>query len=317
MTLLVPSYCAWAQTPYAQRPVAAALGIFDGVHMGHRALVTALLRCGQQGTCVTAALTFDPHPAKVLRPTYAPQLLEPIEARVDHMRQLGVDAVIVHPFSMQTAAIPADVFVCDVLVALLHVRHVVVGADFVFGYRQQGTVALLQAMGQTHGFEVHALPAVRVAGIVASSTKIREFVRRGAMPGASELLGRPYRLYGAVVGPPVAQMPHWQPWAAAAECMPAPGLYAAWGNDGRSQQALLVQVVHQGDDDDHTVGVYIFPIQGEDVLCGPLTHLSMVLRLHALPVAASAAPGAPTTSDIAAARAALGQTGTEHTFNQP
>ena len=204
MTLLIPGYAHWPESDLAHKQTALAMGIFDGVHLGHQALLQKLRLCAEQEPLTTVALTFDPHPAKVLSPAYAPPLLEPIAARVAHMQRLGVDAVVVHPFTKETAQITAEDFVRDVLHGIFHVRHIVVGADFVFGHKQGGNVPLLTAMGRSLGFEVHGVPPVRIEGMVASSTKIREFVHRECtvipviLPGCADDPDIPILLKGMV-----------------------------------------------------------------------------------------------------------------------
>ena len=305
MTLLIPGYLHWPQSDLAHKQTALAMGIFDGVHLGHQALLQKLRLCAEQEPLTTVALTFDPHPAKVLSPAYAPPLLEPIAARVAHMQRLGVDAVVVHPFTKETAQITAEDFVRDVLHGIFHVRHIVVGADFVFGHKQGGNVPLLTAMGRSLGFEVHGVPPVRIEGMVASSTKIREFVHRGALRGAQALLGRPYQLWGSFRHETTAQP--WRQVLPHCEQMPAPGLYAGWaqGEDGQKAQAL-VHVAHLGDDDDATVTILAHPVSPREPLPQSLRYLTLLSRLHAMPLGAAMAWRAPSELDLTAAREVLG-----------
>lgn len=314
MAQWVPGFHAWHTTPWASagQGTAVAMGIFDGVHLGHQALIASLMRCTQAHTGTALAsvvLTFDPHPAKLLRPAYAPQLLEPIAARVAHMDALGVDAVVVHPFDHATASIEAEAFVVDVLHHTLRAKHIIVGADFVFGHKQGGNVELLQRMGQELGFTVHPHPQVRIDGMVASSTKVREFVRRGALRGAEDLLGRPYVLYchpkeeaGPNAGP-------WQPLVPEGEQMPAPGLYAAWAAAEGCRAAALVHIAHLEDDTVQSVEIMAHPLRGDVLLPIRTCSLTLVARLHAMPMGGASAYRAPSMNDTSAAAALLEVTG--------
>lgn len=307
MALQVPGFDAWHTTPWAKdnTGTAVAMGIFDGVHLGHRALIASLQQCQRDhagAAIASVVLTFDPHPAQLLRPAYAPQLLEPIAARVAHMDALGIDAVIVQPFTHATAGIDAETFVTQVLHHTLRAKHIIVGSDFVFGHKQGGNVELLQRMGQRLGFVVHPHPQVRIQGMVASSTKVREFVRRGALKGAEDLLGRPYALY---CRPRTAQEPQngpWQRFEPEAEQMPAPGLYAAWAASDGSCAGALVHIAHLGEDDDRSVDVYAHPLRGDALLPDGARRLTLVARLHAMPINTESAFRAPADGDLQAAR---------------
>lgn len=180
-------------------PHAVAIGIFDGVHLGHQQLMRTAVEQARQNNIRSLTYSFHPHPAQILRPDLAPKLLEPIDLRLQRIAAMGIDVALVEPFSREFAKTSPEDFVQRVLVQKLQARHVVVGEGFTFGRRQAGTVELLQQLGKVHGFEVHAIAPVRVDGIHVSSTKIREFVSEGKMDGAQLLLGHPYELVGSVV----------------------------------------------------------------------------------------------------------------------
>lgn len=211
-------------------PYAVGIGVFDGVHRGHCALLQKVIELGRRDELQTLAYTFHPHPAQVLSPKNAPSLIEPIEARLERIEAMGFTATLVEPFSRELAITEAETFVHHVLLAKLQARHVVVGADFAFGRDRSGTVAFLQSMAARVGFEVHPTPLVSYAGLPVSSTRIRKLVVAGEVRSAAELLGHPFSLSGVVLrgqqrgaglGFPTANMePH-------NELMPLPGVYAA------------------------------------------------------------------------------------------
>ena len=211
-----------------RRPV-VAIGNFDGVHRGHAFLFDETRRQAQAGGGESAVLTFDPHPARVLAPALAPPLITTLDRKLELIAQAGVDVAVVEPFDRAFAArSPAD-FIDEVLVRGLGAAHVVVGYDFTFGQRRAGTVETLRADGR---FGVTVVPPVTVAGIVCSSTKVREFVAEGRVDGAALLLGRPHEVEGEVVrgdgrgrtiGIPTANL------KPRTELIPKNGVYAGFG----------------------------------------------------------------------------------------
>ena len=178
---------------------AIAMGIFDGVHAGHQVLLNRAVDLGEALDLTSIAFTFAPHPAKVLAPKYAPLMLEPLGARLERFESLGLDAVIVHPFNSQFAAISPEIFVRNTLAKILRARHVIVGEGFVFGAKQAGNAQLLETLGSELGFETHSIQHIRLEGMLVSSTKIREFVQNGHVDAAQLLLARPYEIIGECV----------------------------------------------------------------------------------------------------------------------
>jgi riboflavin kinase/FMN adenylyltransferase len=230
----------------APSPSAIGIGIFDGVHQGHRALLRQVVDLASAEGLVPTAYTFDPHPATLFRPELAPQMIEPLAVRLERLAALGIACTVVEPFDRTFAATTADAYVETILDAALGARHVVVGRGFVFGHQQRGNVALLQAMGVKHGFKAHPVDHVRFEGIEVSSTKVRALVQAGQVAGAHVLLTRPFMLTGTVVsgdrrggsqlGFPTANM---RPDNV---LLPALGVYAAQAEGQFGTQAAVVNV---------------------------------------------------------------------------
>lgn len=213
------------------------IGAYDGVHSGHRELLRRL-RARADALGVGAALvTFDRHPAQVVRPESAPKLLTTLEQRVELLAATGLlDALCVLTFDDARRKETAEEFVREVLVEKLGARLVVVGADFHFGFQRQGNVHFLEVMGEELGFAVEAVELVAVAdddtGAAYSSTLTRGFLMAGDVESAARLLGRPHEVCGRVVegdrrgrelGFPTANV------AVPEEtCLPAEGIYAGW-----------------------------------------------------------------------------------------
>lgn len=178
---------------------AVAIGNFDGVHLGHKALLERAVRRARALGGPAIAVTFDPHPTSVLAPHLAPPLLTTLERRLELLAASGIDVAVVMQFSAELAAIPATEFVERILLQELAARHVVVGYDFSYGKGRGGSTSTLEAHGQRAGFGVDVIEAVDVAGEVASSTRIRGHLRSGDVVRARHLLGHGYDLDGVVV----------------------------------------------------------------------------------------------------------------------
>jgi riboflavin kinase/FMN adenylyltransferase len=223
---------------------AVTLGVFDGVHRGHAALVETTVRWARTQGVPAVALTFEPHPAAVLVPNQRPPMLCPLAHRVQKLLRLGIDAVVVQPFTQAFSQLSATAFIEQVLVRGLRARAVVVGDDFRFGHRRGGSVQTLREAG---AFEVVALPRVLDAdGAPISSTRIRELVAAGRLEQAHALLGEPYTWAGIVVrgdgrgrglGYPTANLAPIEPLLT-----PLEGVYACWAQLGAEAYPAAVSV---------------------------------------------------------------------------
>jgi len=176
-----------------------AIGNFDGIHLGHQAILRATVERAHALNAVSTALTFDPSPRKVLRPETAPPRLSTNAQRMEWFNALGLEAVVVLPFTLDLARLSPNEFVEQILVRDLHVKAVLVGENFRFGHKQAGDVKLLSELGSKHGFDVVIIPPVVYRGEVVSSTIIRREVAEGDVSHAARLLGRPFALTGEIV----------------------------------------------------------------------------------------------------------------------
>ncbi len=178
---------------------AVAIGTFDGVHAGHRALIRQTRELAEAHGARAVALTFDPHPSAIVGSSGAPVRLASLERRLELLEESGIDAVVVEPFTRELADRSAEAFIDDVVVFGLRARAIIVGYDFTYGQGRTGTTATLRAHGVRAGVEVAIVPALEVDGVVASSTKIRGFLRDGDLAAAEKLLGRRWDIDGIVV----------------------------------------------------------------------------------------------------------------------
>jgi len=182
--------------PKSQRAV--TIGVFDGVHMGHRALIGQLLSEARNRSLTATVVTFANHPQSVLSPP-SPPLLTTVEERLELLAELGVDETVVLPFTLELSRLTAEQFCREILVSKLACKLLVVGDDFALGYRREGTVAKLKELGEQLGFEVIIVSPVTSGGTRVSSSEIRQLLLQGEVERACELLGKPYRIVGNVV----------------------------------------------------------------------------------------------------------------------
>ncbi|WP_405641643.1 bifunctional riboflavin kinase/FAD synthetase [Streptomyces uncialis] len=226
------------------------IGSYDGVHRGHQLIIGRAVSRARELGVPAVVVTFDPHPSEVVRPGSHPPLLAPHHRRAELMAALGVDALLILPFTAEFSKLsPAD-FVEKVLVDKLHAQAVVEGPNFRFGHKAAGNVALLEQLGATDDFKVD-LVDLYVSGTAGggepfSSTLTRRLVASGDVAGAAEILGRPHRVEGVVVrgaqrgrelGYPTANvetLPH--------TAIPADGVYAGWLNVGDEAMPAAISV---------------------------------------------------------------------------
>jgi riboflavin kinase / FMN adenylyltransferase len=222
-----------SEVPTDLERTVVTIGVFDGVHRGHQAVVGRAAAQARRLAVPLVAVTFDPNPIIVIRPEAAPPALLPVRTRAELLCAAGADHVLVLPFGRERSEQSAADFVDDVIVGLLQAKAVVVGGDFRFGHRAAGDVPLLELLGKERDFMVERVEPVGDARVERwSSTYIRERVAEGDVAAAAEALGRPFRVEGVVVrghergralGVPTANVP-----ARLGEVVPADGVYAGW-----------------------------------------------------------------------------------------
>jgi riboflavin kinase/FMN adenylyltransferase len=238
--------------PGPAQGTAVTVGAYDGVHRGHRAVIGEVRRLAAERGLGTAVVTFDRHPATVVRPESAPLQLTDLEQKIELLGATGVDYILVLTFDEPRSREAAEDFVTEVLVGCLNAKLVVVGADFHFGHARRGNVELLRTMGAKLGFDVLGLDLVDIDGTAAvdpsaqvSSTAIRAALAAGELERANEMLGRWYEVRGRVVhgdsrgrafGFPTANIE-----VPAGVQLPADGIYAGWYErpDGEVAPAAL------------------------------------------------------------------------------
>jgi riboflavin kinase/FMN adenylyltransferase len=180
------------------RPAAVAVGNFDGLHLGHRRIMSRLCRLARRRGLRSLVLTFEPHPERALGKRSV-RMIDTPEQRLGRLRETCVDAVVIIPFDRRFAALGSSGFVREVLRDRLGAKEVVVGRGFRFGHDRRGDVGLLRRLGRQAGLNVHAVPPAVSGGRTVSSTAVRALLAQGRIEAAARLLGRPYEIVGRVV----------------------------------------------------------------------------------------------------------------------
>lgn len=205
------------------------VGAFDGIHLGHQALIRRMRAAAHAAGCQAVVLTFYPHPAVVIRGGQPAFYIASPDERADLLAALGVDVVITHPFNTEVSRVRAADFI-DRLIQRLGMRSLWVGDGFALGHKREGNVPFLRRLGLERGFSVEVIQPIQVDGEVVSSTRVREALRQGDVARAARFLGRPFSIPGTVVegahrgktiGIPTANLEIWEERA-----YPARGVYA-------------------------------------------------------------------------------------------
>jgi len=275
------------EVPAGRRAI--ALGTFDGVHLGHRAVIAAARRSGERLAAVTCAATFHPRPATLLNPDVYPATLAGVTQRVRLLGEAGAEEVVLLRFNRALADLTAEEFVEQVVVEQLGAIAVTVGSDFRFGRDRSGDVALLGELCARHGVEVEAIAIVDAQGAKISSSRIRDLIDTGDVADAATLLGRLPSVEGAVmhgdhrgreIGFPTANLS-----LVPGQQVPAEGVYAGWGvlppGEQRFAAAISVgQNPHFGDVHELRVEAHLLGYEGPDVYGLPM-RIEFADRLRA------------------------------------
>lgn len=223
------------------------IGVFDGVHRGHQAIIGNAVARAREDGLPSVVLTFDPHPSEIVRPGSHPPRLTSVRRKADLIEELGVDVMCVQPFTLDFSRLAPNAFVHELLVERLHVARIVVGDSFRFGHRAAGTVDLLRELGERFGFTVDPLATVTDGGTPYSSTYVRSCVDAGDVEAAAHALGRPHQLEGLVVrgdarGAATLGIPTANLQLDAYAAIPADGVYAGHAILGAERHLAAISI---------------------------------------------------------------------------
>ncbi len=218
------------------------IGVFDGVHLGHKYLLSQLTKQAKEQDLISGVVTFDRHPHEVLAPQTKLPFLTDLAQRINLLKNEGIDAILTLPFTRELAQLSSRQFV-SLLKKYLRMRGMVIGADFALGQNREGNADVLRSLGQDMGFSVTVIPPIMINGEVVSSTTIRNALADGDMKRVSNLIGRPFSLNGRVttgagrgvgLGFPTANLD-----IDPRQALPADGVYATWTDiDGQAYQSM-------------------------------------------------------------------------------
>lgn len=209
------------------------IGVFDGVHRGHRTLIDRAIQRARELNVPSVLATFDPHPLSVVRPQNVPPMLSTVDDRARLAHELGINAVLAFRFTKEMAALSPEEFFSSVLVDTLKVKAVVVGENFTFGHKAAGTTDTLRELGERYGVEIDVLPLLNDGPQRVSSSEIRGLLNQGDLSKAAEALGRPYSVCGEIVrgagrGGKELGYPTANQYFPDSVALPGDGVYAGW-----------------------------------------------------------------------------------------
>jgi len=268
------------------RGVCVAIGVFDGVHVGHQQIIRQTVADARRRSGLAVVLTFDRHPSAILAPERTPPLIQSLSQKLSAIADLGVDAAWLVEFDRAFSQQSGETFVRRLASQLGPLAGVWVGEDFAFGHQRSGNLALLQALGVALGFQVQGVPPVMLEGAAVSSTRIRDAIQAGELELAGRMLGRAYTLAGRVVpggslgkrlGFPTANL------EVTGLALPPTGVYAAWATVAGRRRPAVVNIgrrptVVQGEGEIH---VEAHLLSGGADLYGQQMELAFAKRLRA------------------------------------
>jgi riboflavin kinase/FMN adenylyltransferase len=265
------------------RGTSLTIGNFDGVHQGHNRLIRVVTDRAAQHGLTSLAVTFDPHPLRVIRGT-SPPFITPTPQKLELLKAQGLDYVLCLEFTPQMAKLSPEDFVERYLVRALCCRHLVIGYDYTFGRGGAGNYDTLLEMGEKHGFVTERIEALTVNGEVVSSTRIRDLIQQGRVDEAKPLLGRHFQVEGTVIegsrrGGPILNVPTAN-LEISDELVPKPGVYAVLAEHGGVAHPGVANVGHNPTFNQQalSVEVHLFDFSGD--LYGEHLRVAFVSRLR-------------------------------------
>ncbi len=270
--------------PRGLRDPVLALGTFDGLHLGHRQVIGRAVARARVLGGHAVAVTFEPHPLEVLRPSAEPVLLTMLDERLALFAQTGVDVALVLPFDLAFSRLPAQAWLDEILRERLAAREIFAGSTYTFGHRREGTAPRLAEWGREHGIPVHLIPAVPASGEPVSSSRIRTALREGLVDEAARLLGRWYSLRsrvttgsgrGRTIGFPTANLE-----IPPRKVLPGRGVYATLAEAGGRRYEGATNVGYRPTFGGTTLSVETHLLEFQGNLVGETVTLSFVQRIR-------------------------------------
>lgn len=263
------------------------IGNFDGVHLGHQALFSKVLEKSGELDGTSVAMTFEPHPVRVLKLNAYHPLITLYEQKVELIADLGIDVLVCIPFTMEFASISAKAFIEDILVKLIGIKGIVVGEDYSFGKNREGNIDMLMEYGKRFGFEVSVVKGLSISDNLSgriSSTRIRDLISTGRMNEAQKMLGRYYQIRGTVVsgrnrggrllGFPTANINLYD------ELSPKAGVYAVTVDIDNKKYKGVANIGYSPTFDDHIFTVEVHILGFKDEIYNKKIRVNFIKRLR-------------------------------------
>lgn len=269
-----------------QTPTVLTFGVFDGLHLGHQAIMRSVVERGRSIGLPPTVVTFDPHPRAVLHPQSAPPLLQTFEQKMEGLERLGIEQVVVINFTLEFSRLSAEEFLLDIIFGKMDAREVYLGQGFAFGHNRQGRFELLKRVAERLGRAAFEVPEVLIRGKRVSSTAIRRSLKEGRINLARRMLGRPYSIEGHVVeGRRIgkAQLGYATANLKPQNCViPANGVYITLALVGHERFRSITNIGHRptfGGDQQVQVETHFLEFEGE--LYGEKLRICFLHRLRA------------------------------------
>jgi riboflavin kinase / FMN adenylyltransferase len=261
----------------------ASIGNFDGVHLAHQQLLRRVVECARAAGAAATAVTFEPHPARILAPERAPTLLSSPVDKARLVEQLGIDLLLILPFTEELARLSPGDFVRDILVRHLRPVSIHVGPNFRFGHRQAGNTQALEELARQEGFRVEVLPMLKLRGERVSSSRIRQLLAEGRVGTAGRLLGRPYSIAGPIVrgrGVGKKQTVPTLNMAPIEELIPGEGVYITRTRLDDTRHESVTNVGHKPTFGEHRLTVECHLLNFSDEIKDPKMQVEYLYRLR-------------------------------------
>lgn len=271
------------ELPEPSRQSVVSIGNFDGIHLAHQQLLRRVVECARHVGATATAVTFEPHPASILAPERAPTLLSSPERKARLIEQLGIDLLVILPFTQELARVLPQDFVREILIRRLRPISVHVGPNFRFGHLQAGNTDLLEKLAPQDGFQVEVLPMLKLRGEPVSSSRIRRLLSEGRVSIAGRLLGRPYSTGGPIVsglGIGKTQTVPTLNLAPIKELLPRPGVYVTRTQLGGDLYESVTNVGYKPTFGEHRLTVESHLLSSEVPIQAPEMEVQYLFRLR-------------------------------------
>ncbi len=261
------------------------IGNFDGAHLGHQALFNKTVTLAHKHSGTSIAITFHPHPTRVLRPEIPLKLISTLDQKVKFISYYGIDILICIPFTKEFASTSPTQFVKDILIKKIGIKELVVGYDYSFGRNREGNINFLKTQGVINNFKVHVVPPVIVKSLIVSSTLVRELIAEGKVEQAAQMLGRPFEIQGVVQqgmkrGGPLLGFPTANIYLKEDQLGPKTGVYAVIVQVGEQNYKGVMNVGYNPTFEGEQLSAEVHILEFNQDIYGKTIDIKLIKRLR-------------------------------------